>query len=70
MDRGLIKPILWTIISVIAIILVFLADNNDTVWAIVFVIVAIACAVLQWFVYRKNREAGSAPKIEKGKSRK
>ena len=55
MNRGMLKPILWTVVCVLAIFLVFIAQNNDTIWAFVMVAVAAVCAALQWMVYFKNK---------------
>lgn len=49
----MLKPILWTVISVITIVLCYFSVNGG-VWAYVIALCAVACAALQWAVYKKN----------------
>ena len=51
----MLAPILWTAVSVLALVLCFLAVNGG-VWTYVFALTAIACAGVQWAVYFKKKD--------------
>ena len=51
----MIKPILWTIVAGITIVLAAISKNGG-IWAYVIALVALACAFLQWMVWRKNNK--------------
>ena len=53
--KKMIKPILWTIVAGITIVLAALSKNGG-IWAYVIALVALACAFLQWMVWRKNNK--------------
>ena len=52
----MIKPVLWTVISLIAIVLSFMSTGGG-IWAYVIIMCAVACAALQWMVYYKENKA-------------
>lgn len=50
----MIKPILWTVIAVITIVLSIISTGGG-VWTYVLIFAALACVFLQWKVYFKNK---------------
>lgn len=52
------KPIIWTVICVICVVLRIFSVGGTALYMNSFMIVAILCAVLQWAVYFKNKRNG------------
>ena len=51
----MIKPILWTIISIFVIVLTFMSTGGG-IWAYVMIAAAAACIFMQWAVYLKKQK--------------
>lgn len=51
----MLKPIIWTIIALFTIVMALMSTGGG-VWVYVICLVALACAYLQWMVWRKNNK--------------